>query len=353
LRDHPGQILKIADTIPKAMLHLTRPTPACSFVTMANAILSQLRFHNEDAAFDYVEAHLWPKGPNCPHCGNVDAARIGRLNARSKSSQKNPEGAIRHGLRKCYACRKEFTVRNGSIFEDSHLPLHLWLQAIHLLASSKKGISTRQIQRLLNCSMKTAWFLTHRIREIMKPGTASDVPPMGGLAVTLEADEVYIGAMAGRKKGRPVVEKNIVMTLVERQGQARSVMVPNVRAETLSQVLSKVKTGTKLMTDDGGGYSWKLDNIKSHETVNHSKQEYVRGDVHTNSVEGFFSILRRGLYGTYQHVSEAHLHRYLTEFDYRYNHRAALGEDDKTRAALMVGNAKGRRLTYQRIDGTA
>lgn len=313
---------------------------------MANAILSQPRFHNEDAAFDYVEAHLWPKGPVCPHCHNSDAARIGRLNARSKPSKKNPEGVRRHGLRKCYVCRKEFTVRVGSIFEDSHLPLHLWLQAIHLLTSAKKGVSTRHIQRLLNCSMKTAWFLTHRIREIMKPGTANDVPPMGGLATTLEADEVYIGAMAGRKKGRPVVEKHIVLSLVERNGQARSTIIPNVRAETLSAVLSKVKSGTKLMTDDGSGYHWTPENFASHGRINHKAGEYVRGKVHTNTVEGFFSILRRGLYGTYQHVSEAHLHRYLNEFDYRYNHREALGEDDATRAALAVRNAKGRRLTY-------
>jgi transposase-like protein len=320
---------------------------------MANAILSQPRFHNEDAAFDYVEAHLWPRGPVCPHCNNAAAARIGRLNARTKPSKKNPEGLRRHGLRKCYACRKEFTVRVGSIFEDSHLPLHLWLQAIHLLTSGKKGVSTRHIQRLLNCSMKTAWFLTHRIREIMKPGTATDLPPMGGLATTLEADEVYIGAVAGRKKGRPPVEKHIVLSLVERNGQARSMMVPNVRAETLSKVLASVKHGTKLMTDDGVGYRWKFDNFASHDRINHSKGEYVRGKVHTNTVEGFFSILRRGLYGTYQHVSEAHLHRYLNEFDFRYNHREALGEDDSVRAALTVRNAKGRRLTYRRIDGTA
>jgi transposase-like protein len=167
---------------------------------MVNAILSQRRFHNEDAAFDYVEAHLWPRGPVCPHC-KATSEKVGAINARTKPSKKHPEGLRRHGLRKCYACRKEFTVRVGTIFEDSHLPLHLWLQAIHLLTSGKKGVSTRHIQRLLNCSMKTAWFLTHRIREIMKPGAVDDVPPMGGLATTLEADEVYIGAMARRKKG--------------------------------------------------------------------------------------------------------------------------------------------------------
>jgi transposase-like protein len=315
---------------------------------MANAILTADHFHNEAAAFEYVEKLLWPRGPVCPHC-KAASEKIGAIKGRSKASRKNPEGVERHGLRKCYGCRKTFTVRVGSIFEDSHLPLHLWLQVIHLMTSSKKGISTRHIQRLLNCSMKTAWFLTHRIREIMKPGTADDLPPLGGLAVTLEADEVYIGAKAGRKKNRPVVEKAIVLSLVERNGQVRSVQVPNVRTETLDRSLSAVKRGTKLMTDDGTGYRWKQDNIKSHETVNHSKGEYARGNVHTNTVEGFFSILRRGLDRIYQHVSEAHLHRYLNEFDYRYSNRERLGVDDKTRAALAVRNAKGRRLTYERL----
>lgn len=315
---------------------------------MANPILTANHFRDEAAAFEYVESLMWPRGPVCPHCGAA-AEKIGKIAARTKPSKKNPEGLERHGLRKCYGCRKTFTVRVGSIFEDSHLPLHLWLQAIHLICSAKKGISTRHIQRLFNCSMKTAWHLTHRIREMMKPGTADDLPPIGGMSVTLEADEVYIGAKAGRKKGRPVVDKHIVLSLVERNGAVRSTQIPNVRAETLDRALSNVKPGTKLMTDDGTGYRWKQDNIKSHETVNHSQGEYVRGNVHTNSVEGFFSILRRGLYGTYQHVSEAHLHRYLNEFDYRYSNREALGVDDKTRANLAVRNAKGRRLTYERL----
>jgi transposase-like protein len=315
---------------------------------MANAILSQPHFHNEAAAFEYVESLLWPRGPVCPHC-KATAEKIGAIKGRSKPSKKHPEGVERHGLRKCYGCRKTFTVRVGSIFEESHFPLHLWLQAIHLLTSAKKGISTRHIQRLFNCSMKTAWFLTHRIREIMKPGSADDVPPMGGLATTLEADEVYIGAMAGRKKGRPVVDKQIVVALVERNGAARSMQIPNVRAETLARVLSSVKAGTKLMTDDGVGYRWTFEQFASHDKINHSQGEYGRGKVHTNTVEGFFSILRRGLYGTYQHVSEAHLHRYLNEFDYRYSNREALGVDDKTRAALALRNSKGRRLTYERL----
>jgi transposase-like protein len=319
-------------------------------VAMADAILSEARFQNEDAAFDYVESMLWSRGPVCPHCGNVDAARIGRLNARTKPSAKHPEGLHRHGLRKCYACRKEFTVRIGSIFEESHLPLHLWLQVIHLMMSSKKGISSRQIQRLLRCSMKTAWFLTHRIREIMKPGTATDLPPLGGLSATVEADEVFIGAKAGRKKWRPVVEKQIVMSLVERDGAVRSMHVPNVRAETLHRVLTTgTRRGSKLMTDEG--YGDLPPHFSRHERVQHSAGEYVRGDAHTNTVEGFFSILRRGLYGTYQHVSDHHLHRYLSEFDYRYSHRERLGIDDTTRAALAVRNAKGRRLTYEKVGG--
>lgn len=318
---------------------------------MARAILSELRFSDEATAFEYVESLLWPRGPVCPHCGNADDAKIGRLNARSKPSKTNPEGLTVHGLRKCYACRSKFTVRVGTIFEDSHLPMHMWLQVIHLINASKKGISTRQVQRLLQCSMKTAWHLTHRIREIMKPDTNGDLSPLGGSGVTIEADEVFIGAKAGRKLGRPVVEKTPVMSLVERGGKVRSFNLPNVRASTLSNILSNhTQRQSALMTDEREAYvaiGW---NFRRHETVNHSKQEYVRDDAHTNTVEGFFSILRRGLYGTYQHVSEAHLHRYLAEFDFRYNHRQKLGIDDKTRAGTAVRNAKGRRLTYRRTD---
>ncbi len=316
---------------------------------MADAILSKAVFHNEEAAFAYVEAMLWPNGPVCPHCG-ATAEKVGKLNARSKPSKKNPEGVVRHGLRKCYGCRKEFTVRGGTIFEDSHLPLHLWMQAIHLLNSSKKGISTRQIQRLLMCSMKTAWFLTHRIREIMKPADKT-LPPLGGEGMTIEADETYIGGMAGRKKNRPVTEKLVVMTLVERNGQARSTHIPNVTGSTLSRVLSSsTRRESTLQTDEAPAYMGIGWNYARHGVVKHSEQEYVRGDDHTNTVEGFFSILKRGLYGTYQHVSEAHLHRYLNEFDHRYNAREALGVDDTDRTGRTVRNALGRRLTYRRTD---
>lgn len=315
---------------------------------MANAILDAAHFHSEEAAFQYVEALLWPNGPVCPHCG-APSEKIGAIKGRTKPSKKHPQGVERHGLRKCYGCRKTFTVRVGSIFEDSHLPLHLWLQAIHLLTSAKKGVSTRHIQRLFNCSMKTAWFLTHRIREIMKPAR-DDLPPLGGSGVVLEVDETYVGAKAGRKLRRPPVEKAPVIALVERDGFARSFHMTNVRAATVGAVLANnTRRQSTLMTDESRLYKGMGWNFRRHDTVIHSEQEYVRGDAHTNTVEGFFSILKRGLYGTYQSVSEHHLFRYLNEFDYRYNNRERLGVDDKTRAALTVRNAKGRRLTYERL----
>lgn len=316
---------------------------------MANPTLDAACFRDEAAAFAYVEKLMWPTGPVCPHCG-AGTDRIGVLKGvRSKATKKNPQGVERHGLRKCYACRKAFTVRMGTIFEDSHLALHSWLQVIHLMNSSKKGISTRQIQRLLNCSMKTAWFLTHRIREIMKPRESA--PPFGGLGEIVEADETFIGATAGKKKYRPPVEKAPVVALVERNGAVRSFHVPNVRAETLGTVLAAhAHHDSALMTDDAQHYRGIGKLFTTHETVGHSYGEYARGDVHTNTVEGFFSILKRGLNGIYQHVSEAHLHRYLNEFDFRYSNRERLGVNDTERTGISIRNAKGRRLTYRRTD---
>jgi transposase-like protein len=310
---------------------------------MAHPVLSAPHFHNEEAAFAYVEAHLWPEGPVCPHCGNCDEKGIGRLTGKSS----------RPGLRKCYACRKTFTVRIGSIFEDSHFPLHLWLQAIQLITASKKGISTRQIQRTFNCSMKTAWFLTHRIREIMKPAKDGIGSPVGGEGKTIEADLTFVGRKPGTKvmKGG-TAHLNSVFSLVERQGKARSFHMPNVRGETLHAVLeSHASPNSHFMTDEANvfaGIGW---NFASHGTVVHSKDEYVRheGDrvITTNSVEGFFSILKRGIYGVYQHVSEAHLPRYLAEFDFRYSNREKLGVNDVQRASLALKGAKGKRLTYE------
>lgn len=301
---------------------------------MANSVLSAPHFQDEKAAFAYVEAKLWPGGnPVCPFCRETE--RVGRMNGKT----------TRLGLCKCYACQKPFTVRMGTIFESSHLPLHLWLQVIHLMCASKKGISTRQIQRMLQCSMKTAWHLTHRIREIMKP----QIFGMGGEGATIEADSTYVGRKAGRKLGPAKAPMNAVFALVERNGRVRSFHVPNVQAHTLWQAIkaAEVSRRSHLRTDEARTYDIIGPNFATHETVNHSIDEYVRGDVHTNSVEGFFSILKRGVYGTYQHVSEAHLNRYLTEFDFRYSNREARGFDDTLRAEIALQGAKGRRLTYE------
>jgi transposase-like protein len=309
---------------------------------MAKSVLNAPHFQNEAAAFEHVEAVLWPNGPICPHCRNADAAKIGRLQGKT----------TRMGLRKCYACKKPFTVRMGSIFEDSHLPLHLWLQIIHLMCSSKKGISTRQIQRMLECSMKTAWFLTHRIREAMKDHRGLFTPPIGGAGKTVEVDETYVGRKAGTKAFLPVSEKQPVVALVERNGEVRSFHMPTIRANTLRSAMARnISLESNLMTDESKMYTFIGHNFASHGTVVHSNREYVRGEIHTNTVEGYFSILKRGIYGIYQHVSEAHLNRYLCEFDFRYNYRIALGVDDSARAARALRGAKGKRLTYQTTRG--
>jgi transposase-like protein len=315
---------------------------------VAKSVLSAPHFHNEEAAFAYVEALLWPKGPACPHCGNCDADRIGRLQGKSS----------RIGLRKCYACRNTFTVRMGTIFEDSHLALHLWLQVIHLMCASKKGISTRQIQRMLQCSMKTAWFLTHRIREAMKDGM---IGPLGGEGQTVEVDETFIGGKAknqhrSKRVARGgVVGKEPVLSLVERNGRVRSMHVVRVTAETLRPILvAQIDDASLLCTDEASHYRRMGEDFR-HEAVNHSGDEYVRGPFHTNSVEGFFSILKRGIVGCYFHVSEAHLHRYLAEFDFRYTNREKLGVDDAARADLAIKGFAGKRLTYEttRFQGCA
>jgi transposase-like protein len=302
---------------------------------MPRPVLDARHFHNEDAAFDYVESQLWPNGPVCPHCQNTDEAKIGRLLGKS----------ARPGLRKCYACRKTFTVRVGSVFEDSHFPLRLWLQAIQLLTASKKGISTRQIQRTFNCSMKTAWFLTHRVREMMAP--FPDSGPLGGAGKTVEADETELAK--SRKTKRPVGFKPrrdnpVVMSLVERGGNIRSRFLDHNTA--MSMVYKHVHKDSRLVTDSAAWY--KFPPVAKHETVDHSKFEWSRGDVHTNTLEGFFSVMKRGLVGVYQRVDQKHLGRYLAEFDFRQNTRERLGINDEQRAALVVRAAKGKRLTYER-----
>jgi len=301
---------------------------------MAKSVLSDLRFHSEEAAFEYVEGQLWPNGPVCPHC-QAAGDKIGRLSGKT----------TRTGLHKCYGCRKPFTVRIGSIFEDSHLPLRLWLQAIHLLCSSKKGISTRQLQRTLGCGMKTAWHLGHRIRFAMAPGP--DASPLGGSGVTIEADETAL--TNSRKTKRPVGRKKpygVVMSLVERGGNIRSKTLDHRGVRTF--IYENVHRDTRLVTDKAMHYVHPP--VAAHESVDHSKFEWARGDVHTNTLEGFFSILKRGLIGVYQHVDSKHLDRYLAEFDFRQNTRAKLGINDVQRADIALQGFAGKRLSYETID---
>jgi transposase-like protein len=302
---------------------------------------SALELQNEEAAFEYVEARLWPNGPVCPKCGETN--RVSRLGG----------ATTRYGLHKCYQCQAKFTVRMGTVLESSHVPLHIWLQVIHLICSSKKGISTRQIHRSIGGSMKTAWFLTHRVRECMKEIAPLFDEPLGGMGKTIEADEVYIIRKEGMKKRRGHGHVNAVLSLVERHGKVRSFHVPNVTANTLVPILAKhAHTDSRFMTDESPIYTGVGWNYDDHQTVNHHQKEYVRGSAYTNTVEGFFSILKRGIYGVYQHVSEAHLHRYLAEFDFRCSNRSALGVEDKERAARALVGAKGKRLTYRSVGGS-
>lgn len=304
------------------------------------SVLSEPEFHNEEAAFAYVEARLWPSGPVCRHCG--ETARIGRLKGKT----------TRPGLYKCYACRKPFTVRMGTVFESSHVPLRIWLQAIYLMCSSKKGISTRQLQRTFGGSLKTAWFLGHRIREAMTVLGMPDVGPLGGANQVVEADETYVGGKARNRKNR-IPPKDVVLSLVERGGRVRSFHVPNVTAATLTPVITaQVDRATYLMTDESPTYPAIGSKFAGHGTVNHSAEEYVRAYFwHTNTVENYFSIFKRGVFGCYFHVSQTHLHRYAAEFDFRYNHRKKLGVDDRARTDFAIQGAKGKRLTYRTTGG--
>lgn len=321
------------------------------------SVLTQPHFYDEAAAFEMVESIVWPNGPVCPHCGGNE--RIYALKGvRSKPSKKNPEGIVRHGLKKCGHCRKQFTVRVGTVFESSHIPLHLWLQAFHLLCSSKKGISSHQIHRVLEITYEAAWFMSHRIREAMREGALA--APMGGTGSSgvVEADETFIGRKKGAKVQRGTGHKHAVLSLVERGGKVKSVHVQDVTAKTLVPIVNEnIAKEATVMTDDAAAYYKKLE-AANHETVNHGAEEYVRHEdgkpvIHTNTVEGYFSIFKRGMKGVYQHCSEKHLHRYLAEFDFRYNNRSSLGVEDRERADRAIGGIRNKRLTYRRTDGSA
>lgn len=297
-----------------------------------NSTLNSPIFADEDMAFAYVEARLWPDGPVCPHCGTIGEA------SRSKGKTTRP------GLWNCRACRKPFTVRIGSVFESSHVPMRIWLQAIYLVCSSKKGISTRQLQRTLGGSMKTAWFLGHRIRMMMD-GSSGD-GPLGGGGAIVEADETFItrSPKTRKPKDAPPRENRQVLSLVERGGPIRSRFLDHRTVR--SALRGQLAADAQLRTDSAVSYR-KIMPFGQHEAVDHSRGEYVRGDAHTNTLEGFFSIFKRGLIGIYQHIEEQHLDRYLAEFDFRFNTRAKLGIDDAERTARAVAGARGKRLTYQ------
>ena len=301
---------------------------------MASA-LSAPHFHNEEAAFAYVEARVWPEGPVCPHCGGFD--RIGKMGGKS----------TRIGLHKCYQCRKPFTVRIGTIFQSSHVPLHMWLQAMYLVAGSKKGISSNQLHRILGVTLKTAWFMSHRIREAMRSG---DFAPFGVDGGAVEVDECYIGTKEGTAPKRwSHAHKMTVLTLLDRSsGKVRSFSINGPLAGDIHPIVrDNISREARLMTAEARVY-WKLGKeFAEHGHTTHGRGEYVRGDVHSNTVEGFFSIFKRGMRGVYQHCNEKHLHRYLAEFDFRYSNRVALGYNDADRADTMLKGIVGKRLTYQ------
>jgi transposase-like protein len=304
------------------------------------SVLSEPQYHSEPAAYAFVEAHVWPNGRVCPHCGVFD--KSGALKGKS----------TRIGVYKCYACRKPFTVKVGTIFEASHVKLHIWLQAMFLLCSSKKGISSNQLHRTLNVTLKTAWFMSHRIREAMREGKLPG--GMGGEGKFVEADETYVGGKAKNRAYKAPPPKEAVISLVERKGRVASFHVANVNAANLKPILvEQISPKSHLRTDESGVYWQAGEGFASHKTVNHSAKEYVRGDAHTNTVEGYFSILKRGIVGVYHHVSEEHLKRYLAEFDFRYNERVALGVDDVERTSRALRGIVGKRLTYRTTDRKA
>lgn len=305
-------------------------------------------FNNEIKALEHMENDRWPGGVvTCPLCGVVGEAR-------------KMGGETQAGMFLCNACRGKFTVRTGTVFERSHIPLHKWLLATHLMASSKKGISAHQLHRMLGITYKSAWFMAHRIREAMAP--AANAGPLGGEGMIVEADEMYLptaplerdnartsGKKMASKHGRGVANKRVVVALVERGGKVRSFhMKGGIDKATMTELVANyVKKESRLHTDESRLYTGTDKHIAKHEKVRHAAGEYARGDVTTNSVEGHFGIFTRGLIGTYQHVSEQHLGRYLAEFDFRMSNRVALGVHDVSRAARILKGAEGKRLTYR------
>lgn len=314
-------------------------------------------YQDANKAREHLESIQWPHGPVCPHCRNSDQTRIKKLEGKS----------TRPGVYKCNDCRKPFSVTVGAVFERSHIPLNKWLLATHLMAASKKGMSAHQLHRMLDVTYKSAWFMAHRIREAMKEDTSSS-SPVGGEGKTIEADEMYHGRredgyVSPQRKGRPYLKrkkplKRTVVGLVERGGFVRTFHVKHATKESVRDILVRnVDRKSKLYTDESNLYPVTGKEFDQHRTVKHSAKEYVRYEegiaVHTNTIENVFSIFKRGMVGVYQHCGEAHLHRYLAEFDFRYNRRAKLGVSDTARAEDALRMARGKRLTYRRTDEAA
>lgn len=309
--------------------------------------LTAPHFADEDKAREYLEALRWPEGPFCPHCGSLNAKRLPAQ--RGRATKAHPEGKVRSGVVQCNDCRQQYSVTVGTVFESSKIPLNKWLLANHLLVSSKKGMSAHQLHRMLGITYKSAWFMFHRIREAMRP---TETPEMGGNGGTVEMDETFIGRVKGVQMGRGGVRHKMkVVTLVDRDsGMARSMVVNKLNIKVVTDIAAtNIARETKLMTDDAGFYK-KMGQHYDHAFTQHTNGQYVVGNVHTNTVEGFFSIFKRGMRGVYQHCGEQHLHRYLAEFDFRYTNRSANGVEDAQRADLALKGIAGKRVTYRRIN---
>jgi transposase-like protein len=301
------------------------------------SVLSAKHFHDEKAAYRFVEARVWPQGRVCPHCGVVD--RSGALKGKS----------TRIGVYKCYDCRKPFTVKVGTIFEASNLKMHLWLQAMFLMCSSKKGISANQLHRTLGVTLKTAWFVEHRIREAMRSGDLAPFAVDGG---AVEVDETFIGREPGKPVKRAYHHKLKILTLVDRaSGRARSQVVDDLKPATIAPILrDNMAREARLMTDEAGHYLHIGREFSGHGVVRHGKEEYVNPEdrtIHTNTIEGYFSVFKRGIKGVYQHCAKRHLHRYLAEYDFRYSNRIAMGVDDAERTLRAISGIVGKRLKYR------
>jgi transposase-like protein len=291
----------------------------------------------EHRARMHLERLLWPDGPFCPHCGNADQRRITQLRGKS----------TRPGVYKCNECEKPFSVTVGTVFESSHIPLNKWLYAVHVLNSGKKGTSAHQLHRELGISYKSAWFMCHRIREAMRDGGFA--PPMGSGGGAVEVDETFIGRIKGMPKKPGVSHKQAVLALIDRDTkQVRTFHIDEASASQIAPIVRQnISKEARMMTDEAKYYTVIGREVASHETVDHSKEEWARGEVHTNTLEGYFSVFKRGMKGVYQHCSEKHLHRYLAEFEFRYNNRARLGVTDGERAAKALRGIQGKRLTYR------